>query len=414
MRLVSLLCFGTVAVGSVAGAQEAGTAAPLELTEAEAVARAVRGNPRVDVASAWAQVTQAEQTSRRLWPNPEVSYSRESVADIRDSFVVMRQELPVWGPLGHLRAAGRFAVDAANFDRAREIARLRIDVRRAFTSVLAWQQREDVLSSNVGTLRQLIGVLLMRERAGEGSTYDRLRGERELADRMAALGEASVERMRAAVELAALLGDADLGSSIAVRGDLLPPRPSLPLDEALARSLASRADLLAAEAAVERYALERRAAGTLRFPTPTVGGGMKRTDAGATAATGYQFSLDLRVPLFDTGQARRALADAEGGRAAAEAAWTRRRIATDVRTAYAGLQQHLDRATTYRTAVDEVADPLARTARLSYEEGEIGILELLDAERQLVEADLRAINLALAARQAAIELDWAMGVEDQP
>ncbi len=66
-----------------------------------------------------------------------------------------------------------------------------------------------------------------------------------------------------------------------------------------------------------------------------------------------------------------------------------------------GLQQHLDRATTYRTAVDEVADPLAQTARLSYEEGEIGILELLDAERQLVEADLRAINLALAARQAA-------------
>jgi outer membrane protein TolC len=44
----------------------------------------------------------------------------------------------------------------------------------------------------------------------------------------------------------------------------------------------------------------------------------------------------------------------------------------------------------------------------------LGILELLDAERQALDARLRLLELAAAARRAAIDLDRVVGVEFRP
>jgi outer membrane protein TolC len=48
---------------------------------------------------------------------------------------------------------------------------------------------------------------------------------------------------------------------------------------------------------------------------------------------------------------------------------------------------------------------------VGYEEGELGILELLDATRQAVDARLRSLEAAALARRAAIDLDRAIGRE---
>ena len=52
--------------------------------------------------------------------------------------------------------------------------------------------------------------------------------------------------------------------------------------------------------------------------------------------------------------------------------------------------------------------------QLPDEEGELSILELLDADRQALDARLRILDLAAAARRAAIELDQAIGREFRP
>ena len=53
-------------------------------------------------------------------------------------------------------------------------------------------------------------------------------------------------------------------------------------------------------------------------------------------------------------------------------------------------------------------------ATAGYEEGEFGILELLDAHRVSLSAELRSLDLSASARRAAIELDRAMGREMTP
>ena len=52
-------------------------------------------------------------------------------------------------------------------------------------------------------------------------------------------------------------------------------------------------------------------------------------------------------------------------------------------------------------------------AQVSYDAGERGILQLLDAYRTALAARLRQIDLDLAARRAEIELEFASGWEIQ-
>jgi outer membrane protein, heavy metal efflux system len=55
------------------------------------------------------------------------------------------------------------------------------------------------------------------------------------------------------------------------------------------------------------------------------------------------------------------------------------------------------------------ADELVQIAEVAYREGEVGILELLDAVRTASRARIRTIDLRLEARLAQIALERAVG-----
>jgi len=52
---------------------------------------------------------------------------------------------------------------------------------------------------------------------------------------------------------------------------------------------------------------------------------------------------------------------------------------------------------------------LERIAQTAYQEGELGILELLDAYRVHWQSSLRVLELIAASKQAEIELERAVG-----
>ena len=62
----------------------------------------------------------------------------------------------------------------------------------------------------------------------------------------------------------------------------------------------------------------------------------------------------------------------------------------------------------------EPAAELVAIADAAYQEGEYGILELLDAHRVTLGAQTRLLELSAAARRAAIELDRVIGGEAGP
>ena len=68
----------------------------------------------------------------------------------------------------------------------------------------------------------------------------------------------------------------------------------------------------------------------------------------------------------------------------------------------------------YRAEVNQIGLDLTKIARVSYEEGEIGILELLDSYRINRHAQLRLVDLESMAKEAQIALDRAVGEEVNP
>jgi outer membrane protein TolC len=416
MRHVVLVCAGVCAI--LAGPDRAsagqGPAVFVErLTEAQVVERARAADPRVRAARARIDAVRAEQDERRRWPNPTATYSREHVASATDLFLVARQEIPLSGRLGRLSQAGRLAVDVADARARFETASLETDARLAFASLLLAQEREAALAVGIRELVAVIELLRVREQAGEGSTYDRLRGERALLDLDADRAAAAADVAEARGRLAAHLGPGVTPEALVADGALMPAPVTSSATALVEQALAARADYRAAAAAIDRFRAEREAAARLRVPTPTLSGGMKRSSAGAATATGFLVSLDVAVPLFNRGQSAVALATAEEARADAAAAALRIGIDAAVRTAHAVLTVLRDRAAGYGQGL-AAADRLAAIGRVGYEEGELGILELLDANQQALDARLRALDFAAAARHAAIELDRATGSEMRP
>jgi cobalt-zinc-cadmium efflux system outer membrane protein len=265
----------------------------------------------------------------------------------------------------------------------------------------------------VGELRQLIELLRAREQAGEGSRYDRLRGQRALADLEVEQDAAAILRARAQADLASFLGPGMTPDSLIAIG-ALQQIPPLPVEDLVQQALMSRGDYQSIDRIAAQYEAERQAAAALRVPSPSIGYGVKRsrTDAGATR--GSQLTLEVDVPLFNRGQSAVALAMAQAARAGAERAFLGLQVETEVRAAHAVVGLEQARAIRYEQSLVETAEPLDTIARAAYQEGELGILELLDAHGQLREARLRVIDLNAAGRLAAIELDRATGLEIRP
>jgi outer membrane protein, heavy metal efflux system len=417
MRLALFACVFALAA-LPCRAQPAGPGAPeppvMRITEREAVARFLTGDPRIRALNARTDEVRAAQAERTLWPNPSATFSRESVLGSHDTFLLGRQELPISGRRSRLQAAGRLAVDAARAEAEWERHQHQADVREAYTALLLAQQREAALQRAIEELQTLIGVLRAREEEGEGSAYDRMRGQRALVDLEAERSLAEGDRARAQGRLAGYLGPGARPGSAGGRR-LADPHPlAAAAAGAHRQALAARGDYRASAFSVARFEAERSAATRLQIPTPAVTGGLKRSDLGGITSSGYQVSVDLSMPLFNRGQAATALATAQKARAEAEAESWRLRIEADVRAAYNVARLHEQRLSRYQEAAAAIAEPLAAIGRVGYEEGELTILELLDAERQALDARLRILELAAAARRAAIELDRVTGREINP
>ena len=69
----------------------------LSLTESQALARLSDESPRVRAARAAVEVARADVLAAGRWPNPRVTFNRESVLGIAENYLTVTQALPVGG-----------------------------------------------------------------------------------------------------------------------------------------------------------------------------------------------------------------------------------------------------------------------------------------------------------------------------
>ena len=384
-------------------------AAGQTLTEEQALARMRAEHPHLQALLLGVRELEADTRERRLLANPTVSYTREDAGPNTDDFLLVSQELPVRGRSGLLGEAAGQAVTAAEARVDASALAFAARLRRAFTALLLAQERTRTLDTALSDLGRLVDVLRAREREGEGSRFDRLRAEREVADVETDLEIAAIARSRAQARLAAFFAPGTDASGLTAAGALLEDAVRVDSDTLVERALARRADYRALGLSEARWATERRAAERLRYPGAALNAGLKRSGTAAAHESGYALTATMVVPLFNRGQAQVERAVAARARINAEREALRGRIESEVRAAHVAATRYRELADRYRATSVEPAAELVAIASAAYEEGEYGILELLDAYRVTLDAETRLLELSAAARRAAIELDEVAG-----
>ena len=378
-------------------------AAAQERTEQQLLELILRESPRVAAIQADVDVVRREQAARVVFPNPNVSYTREG-AGVTE-FLQGEQLLPIFGSRGALARAGTAAIEAAEAERDAKLWILRNEARRAIARLAAAQERGAEAKNAFAAVERLVGILRTREQEGEGSRFDRVRAEQELAEARQLVLTTLIAVAAAREGLETLLPPGVNVTSVAA-ARIATDLPGV--DVLWQRAARARAELRALERAAQRFTFEAESVRRQQRPTPSVVAGLKRAETVARGETGGTFGISVNLPLFNTGSREAERWVAERQRIELERAVREAQIRGEVARAAEVLELH-QRALGYPVSDPASTDQLVEMADTAYREGEAGILELLDAYRTAARTRAAAMELRLSTMLAQIALERAVG-----
>jgi cobalt-zinc-cadmium efflux system outer membrane protein len=371
-------------------------------TERDVVNLIVRDGPQAHAIRAEPEVIRREQRARLAYPNPGVTYSREGAGFTE--FLQVEQSLPVFGTRAALSRAGVAATAGAEAERDARLWTLRTDAAAAVAQLTSAQARLDAAQAHTRDVERLIEILRTREREGEGSRFDRLRAEQELRDTRQQATSTAVDVADARAAVTAMLPRDVTVGRVTPAGGLQPP--PAPVDALMTRAMSMRAELRALQQFADRAELESEAVRRARLPAPTLFGGLKRAADESRRERGGVFGVSVSLPLFDTGSREVARWQAERARVETDRVSIEHQIRAEITRASDALAL---RQQAIAEDAESAGDELTQIAEVAYREGEVGILELLDAVRTASRARMRSLELRREARLAQIALERAVG-----
>jgi NodT family efflux transporter outer membrane factor (OMF) lipoprotein len=325
-------------------------------------------------------------------------------------------EIDLFGGLRREHEAARAEAAAAEAGAAGARVTVAAEAADAYLQVRAFQGRLDVARRQIAVQQDL--VALIRQRADQG-----VAAERELHQALAGLegAEASLPPLEAGLvaqlnRLDVLMG-AQPGTWRAelVAGSELPTPPRLAAGDGPSELLRRRPDVLAAEqrlvaanarigAAISDYYPKVSISGLVGFST--LGGGKLLSGDAAQHQVGAGFGWRL----FDFGRVDAEVAGAKGREAEALAAYrgTVLHAVEDVENAFSSLVQEQRRADALQAQIADLAAARAQ-ADAAYRAGALSLIEVLDADRDLLAARDQLVQSRAGADRAAVTAYRALG-----
>ena len=386
------------------------TAAQTVLSEADALARLSSDSPRARAIRSAVDLARADVLNVGRWPNPRLNVDREAVAGVSETLTTVLQPLPITGRRTLERESATASAEATARRADDELRRTRADLRLAFANLAAAQIRERELTRSRDRLQELARILEKRETAGDAAGFDRLRAEREVLDVEADRVLAAGDRARAQARLTSFFSAGTDPSSLVAEERLTGAQDIPPVDVLVSQAERIRGEVLALQQDAESARLLLQAADRRRIPEPELMAGTKSSNL-AGGDIGSVVSIQAVLPLFDHGQPERAIGQARASQAAARLEALRIALRSDIAAARTAALDRRRAAEQYRAAALKTTNEVERIAQVSYDAGERGILELLDAYRTSSSARVRQAAMDAAAREAEVELEFVSGWE---
>jgi cobalt-zinc-cadmium efflux system outer membrane protein len=376
------------------------------LTLQAALTLALSSNADLSAARYELSAVEASVAQAGVLPNPSLGIQMQDTRrDTRETTVQLSQPFELGGKRAARVQAAERGRDAAGADLSAKQAEVRAIVITAFFDVLAAQERMRLAQESAKLAQRATTVATNRVIAGKVSPVEETRA------RVAETG----------VRLELLQAKSDLTSArkrlSATWGSLMPrfeqaegelqALPALPEPSVLASRLSSAPVFARARFEVDRRQALARLERSRRIPDVTVSLGVNRNEElGRNQAI---VGVSVPLPIFDTNRGNVLEALRRTDKARDELLATETRLGGE-------LAQAIERLSTSRQEADALQNEVLPGAQSAYEAattgfefGKFGFLDVLDAQRTLLQAKSQYLRALSEAHRAGAEIDRILG-----
>jgi len=387
-----------------------GNGAPLTLQDA--VARTLQFNPDLQVFGYELTAQDGRTRQAGAAPNPELVIDVEDALGTgsRSGFsgaqttISLRQVLE----RGALMRRVAVASEGRNLLEA-ELAEKRLDAAseaaRRFIQVLSDQARLQLTHEATVLAEKTLEAASLRVHAAKVPEAERARAEAALARTRLEHEDVVHELLTSRRQLAVLWGDTDAAFGEA-QGQLS-QLPALAPYESLSARIRSNPSLLKFSSEARLREAEVKLAEQRRKPAWTVTAGLRRFEDGDDFAAVVGLSIPL--PFYDRGEGDIATALAMLEQVDASRSATEMRVLTQLFELFQELQHARHAADTLDSEVLPRVQSALKQTEYAYERGRYSYLELVAAQRELLEVKRARIQAAVDAFGYATEIDRLTG-----
>lgn len=402
-------CIVSIALAAPAGLQAQTQQA---LTLERAIELALRQNPELAAAMREEQAAQAAVQQAGVLPNPDLELSGDNLGNERKRGAGDRTaslQVSQLLELGSKRPARVRLAESAREVSAWETRAKRAEivarVKQAFFDLLAWRERLALAEDSLRLAEQVAAAVARRVQAGKVAPVEETKAQlaRSAAtvEREQARRELAVARSR----LATLTGNPgqDLGEA---QGDLERPYAMPDVDTLAARARANP-DFGRWASEVERRRAGVEVERAKSVPDITIKGGVTRFSVFDDQA--YTLAISIPLPFFDRNrgaieEAHRRLDKSLDEQRGAQARWL-----AELSEAYQRTQAVAVELQLLRESILPGARSAFDAATKGYELGKFGILDVLDAQRALVQARTQYLRALAEYQRGASEIERLSG-----
>ncbi len=396
---------------------------PAALTLEAAWQRAEEANPALRASLAAVPGAEGELRDARapLWNNPQLSMQawRKEIPLVSNSTqidhdwaVELAQTFEVAGQQGERRTAAEQALAATRQAIAETRRQTRAEVESRFVRVLSLQSRIQTEEETLKLIEDAAKAVGKRVAAGEDSRLDGnlARVDAERARNQVALLREQLVQARADLGALLQLPPSELPQ---VQGTLDPAAVPYSLEDLL-NSAADRPALQALghreQAAKSRLAVERAA----RYPDVTLGLGAGREGASDAREKIVGMSVSLPLPLFRQNAGGIGRASTEFTQSQIEREATNRDVRAQVVALWERFNNLKARVARLRESVLPGLEENRRLSAVSFRAGEIGLLQLLLVNRQVLDGQRDLLDARTDLRLTQVALEAAAGWQPAP
>ena len=382
------------------------------ITLAEARTKALQANPGLQALGAEVQALEGNLLQTKAFPNPEIEIAREDfggggVLEARapQDTLALSQLFETGGKRSARSEAAAQEKEAANQNLLAGRLDLTAEVDRRFVTLLGAQIRLRITAESKTTAEKTTAAVAALVQAGEVAPIEELRARSEEAlaqvDFEAAQRELFITR-RALSQLWGL-EEPDFDSAAGALAEEVP----IPEEETALARLAALPDLARRRAQTQRLVAQDQLAQRLNWPDLTLSVGQRRyTETGELA---YLAALTMPLPLFNRnrGAILEAASRLQQGRLEGRA--EEMHLQAALHSAHETLSGSANEVRILHEDVLPKAAQVYDAVQEGYRRGKYGLLDLLQAQRNLSEANLRHLDALIRLNLAKADLERLLG-----